>query len=61
MYNYMCFRALLNDGEFNLKRIVEYYIAYISIFYGENVSIDKELDYKITDLQDYIEKKFGCE
>ena len=57
MVNYICLRNLLEDNDFDLKHIIEYYISYISIFYCNEIDFDDELKSKIDDLQECINNK----
>lgn len=57
MVNYICLRNLLDDNEFNLEHIIDYYISYISVFYCVDVDLDDELQSKIDDLQQCINIK----
>lgn len=59
MSNYKCLCELLNDNNLNLKHLVEYYISYISIFYGKDVDYDDILQNKVDELQEYINGKIG--
>lgn len=58
MYNYICLTSLLKDNDLNFKNLVNYYISYISIFNCTNVDVnDSVLNDKITDLENYINRK----
>lgn len=59
MSNYKCLCELLNDNNLNLEHLIEYYISYISIFYGKDVEYDDMLQTKVNDLQEYINRKIG--
>lgn len=57
MINYVCLRNLLDDNNFDLEHIIDYYISYISVFYCVDVDLDDELQSKIDDLQYCINLK----
>lgn len=57
MVNYICLRNLLDDNDFDLEHIIDYYISYISVFYCIDVDLDDELQSKIDDLQYCINLK----
>lgn len=58
MSNKKCICELLDNNDFDLVHLIEYYVSYISIFYGTNI-LDDVLNNKINDINEYIERKIG--
>lgn len=56
MKNYKCLSTLLNDNNFDLQHIIDYYVSYISVFYCCDVEMNDELKDKVNDIQLYIQK-----
>ena len=58
MYNYECLQSLLKDNDLNISQLINYYISYISIFYGIKI-YDEIIKEKVEDLEEYIKGKIG--